>query len=364
MSGASGTGTITARAIAPVASANGRAYDGTAAAQASLAAGSSLVAGDVLNFAFTGASFANKNAGVGKTVTLSGISMSGADAGNYALSGSTATAAATITPKVLTVGGSAVDRDYDGSNVAAIAYTDDRVAGDVLTLGGTSTFASKNVGVNKAVTVSGIAATGADAQNYTLSTTNLSSAATVSQRQLVLGATAANREYNGSTAATVTLSDNRVAGDVMTVFAGGSFADKNVGTNKTVTVGSVSKIGTDAGNYALPSATLTTQANITPRAVDVFLNAGSRVYDGTLAATTTLSMGDNRVYGDSLSLSADAGTFANKNVGNSKQVTVNNIVLNGADAGNYQLTRTSATGERQHHGTPVDGGRQRRRQGV
>ena len=242
------------------------------------------------------------------------------------------------------MGASGVDKVYDGNSVAAVTLSDNRVAGDTVVLANTSaSFANKNAGTGKTVSVAGISASGADAGNYTLSATSLSTTASITPRLLTLSASAADRDYNGSTAATVTLGDNRVAGDVLTVFAGGSFADKNVGANKTVTVGSVSKIGTDAGNYALPSGVLTAQASITPRLVDVFMNATSRVYDGTTAAVTSLSLGDNTVYTDSLTVSSSAGSFANKNVGNGKQVTVNNIVLNGADAGNYQLTRTSAT---------------------
>jgi hypothetical protein len=50
----------------------------------------------------TGASFADKNAGTGKTVTLNGTSLSGAEAANYKLATTAVTTTADITPATLT----------------------------------------------------------------------------------------------------------------------------------------------------------------------------------------------------------------------------------------------------------------------
>ena len=45
-------------------------------------------------------------------------------------------------------------------------------------------------------------------------------------------ATGVDKVYDGTTTATVSLSDNRVSGDVFTdAYASASFATKNVGTN-------------------------------------------------------------------------------------------------------------------------------------
>ena len=56
----------------------------------------------------------------------------------------------------------------------------------------------------------------------------------------MVAATADNKVYSGSTAATVTLLDNRVAGDSLNVSAtGASFADASPGLGKTVTVSGI-----------------------------------------------------------------------------------------------------------------------------
>ena len=72
-----------------------------------------------------------------------------------------------------------------------------------------------------------------------------------------------------ATGATLTLGDNRIAGDVLTISnSGASFADKNAGANKTVTVNGIALGGADAGNYIV-NTTATTTASITQAALGV-----------------------------------------------------------------------------------------------
>src|SRR6185503_16372316 len=108
---------------------------------------------------------------------------------------------------------------------------------------------------------SGIAISGTDAANYTANTT-ASATADITTRALTVSAAGVNRVYDGTTNATVTLSDNRVAGDVLsTSYTTAGFANKNVGTAKTVTVSGISISGTDAAKYTA-NTTATTTANI------------------------------------------------------------------------------------------------------
>jgi len=56
----------------------------------------------------------------------------------------------------------------------------------------------------------------------------------------------------------VTLSDNRVAGDVLTIaYTTASFADSLVGTAKPVSVTGITVTGTDAGNYTFNTTATT-----------------------------------------------------------------------------------------------------------
>ncbi len=83
--------------------------------------------------------------------------------------------------------------------------------------------------------------------------------------------------YDGSAAATVTLADNRLSGDVFTdSFTSAAFTDKNVGAGKTITVSGISISGSDAGNYTVnPTATAT--ADIAPAPLTVTSRLRSRL---------------------------------------------------------------------------------------
>ena len=99
------------------------------------------------------------------------------------------------------------------------------------------------------MTVSGIAISGTDAANYTANTT-ATATADITARTLTVSATGVSKVYDGSINATATLSDNRVSGDSLsTSYTSASFADKSVGTAKTVSVSGIAISGTDATTY-------------------------------------------------------------------------------------------------------------------
>src|SRR5439155_6147054 len=93
--------------------------------------------------------------------------------------------------------------------------------------------------------------------------------------------------YDGTTAATVTLSDDHLFGDdVSDSYVAASFADKNVGTAKPVSVTGISISGADAANYTA-NATASATADITQYAITVSFTADNKVYDGTTDASLT-----------------------------------------------------------------------------
>src|SRR5207237_595907 len=133
----------TARTLHVTATADGKTYDGNTTAVAHLA--DDRVSGDVFSDSYTSATFSDKNVGTGKTVSVSGISISGADAGNYTANTST-TALADITARTLHVTATADGKTYDGNTTAVAHLADDRVSGDVFSDSYTSaTFSDKNV---------------------------------------------------------------------------------------------------------------------------------------------------------------------------------------------------------------------------
>ncbi|MBV5329459.1 MAG: filamentous hemagglutinin N-terminal domain-containing protein [Chlorobium sp.] len=160
----------------------------------------------------------------------------------------------------------------------------------------------------------------------------------------VTGLTAANKVYDGADTATLngTAAVSALNGDTVTLVGTGSgvFANKNVGTNKVVTVSGYSLGGVDAGNYTIAQPTGLT-ANITPADLAVTgLNAANKVYDGTALATLNGTATVSALDGDTVALvGTGSGVFANKNVGTNKVVTVSGYSLGGANAGNYAIVQ-------------------------
>ncbi len=219
------------------------------------------------------------------------------------------------------------------------------ISGDAVALsGGTATFDSKAVGTGKTVTLAGAALTGTDAGNYILDSV-ATATANITALHITGSFTAASKVYDGGTAATVLTRSpvGVIGGDAVALYGGtAGFANKNVGTGKTVTLTGATLTGADAGNYVLDSVNTTT-ANITASHVTDSFTASNKVYDGNTSATVATRSPGAVVSGDVVSLSGGTAAFGNKNVGTGKTVTLTGAVLAGTDAGNYALDGVNTT---------------------
>src|SRR5262249_40111615 len=157
-------------------SANNKVYDSTTAAGLSGTANLTGVLGSdavAVSGTATG-TFNDKNVGTGKTVNVSGVSLSGADASNYTLS--QPSLAANITAAALSVSGITADNKAYDETSAAVLHTGaavlvGKLGGDDVTLntaGAVGAFADPDVGTAKTVSISGLSISGADAGNYGL----------------------------------------------------------------------------------------------------------------------------------------------------------------------------------------------------
>ena len=280
--------TVNKATVTPSITASNKVYDGTTTASVTC----SLTG--VVTCSAASANFSDKNVANSKTVTATGITLGGSAAGNYTLSAMTATTTANITQRPLTVTATGVDKQYDGTTTATVTLSDNRVSGDVFMDSYTNaTFSDKNVGMAKTVTVSGISISGTDAGNYSLSNITATTTANITARPLTVTATGVNKTYDGTTAATVILSDNRVSGDVFTdSYTSATFSDANAGNGKTVKVSGISISGPDAGNYTF-NTTTTTTANITAAPPVVTVTGGPFTYDGNPHPTVVAAIGVN-----------------------------------------------------------------------
>ena len=221
-----------------------------------------------------------------------------------------------------------------------MTLSDTRVTNDVLTDNLTAaTFDTKDVGTGKAVTVTGLSLTGTDAANYTLSSATAATTANITPYVVSLSG---SRIYDGTTTASSSmLSLSPLVGSETLLLSGsGVLGDKNVGTGKTFSLGSLA-LGNGSGlasNYTFTGGT--ELASITARALTISAAASDRIYDGSTAAAVTLS--DTRVTGDSFTDSYTSASFLTKDVGMGKSVMVMGLSFSGSDAGNYALANSTA----------------------
>ncbi|EPJ45930.1 MAG: hypothetical protein OFPII_23820 [Osedax symbiont Rs1] len=157
--------TITAEATGP-----NKTYDGNTSAISTLISSNDFVVNDDVSLSFTGSLFSDKNAGVNKTVTTSGISLSGTDAANYLLGATSVAHTADINAVAIDITATSEDKVYDGSDAAITQLETNNILNNdaVKLLFTDSKFTDKSVGTNKTVTTSGLTLTGIDANNYYL----------------------------------------------------------------------------------------------------------------------------------------------------------------------------------------------------
>lgn len=344
--------------------ANDKAYDTTTAATLNLGSAvlSGVVGGDVVTLDTSGATatFANASVGAGKTVTVAGLTLSGANASNYTLTQPTTTAAITQAPLSVT-GITASNKTYDQSTAATIntasAALSGVFTGETVTLStgsASATFASASVGNSKTVTIAGLSLGGAQSGNYTLTqtttTANITSAALT-----VTGITASNKSYDAAVTATLNTSGATLVGVIFgdtvtlnTASVTGTFSSAVVGTGKTVTIAGLSLGGANAGNYTLTQPTTT--ANITSASLTVTgITASNKIYDATTVAilNTASAALSGVVLGDTVTLdtSSATGDFSSPSVGTGLTVTVAGLTLGGSSSSNYSLTQPTTTAD-------------------
>ncbi|MDX4011623.1 YDG domain-containing protein [Aliarcobacter skirrowii] len=169
--------------------AENKTYDGTT--NATLISGTNsligLVSGDIVSGDFSSLSgvFLDKNAGNNKAITISGVTINGADKDNYNITNQ-ANTTANISKKDITAVTdiTALNKTYDGTTDATLVTTNAKFTGmltnDKLNIATSKgTFEDKSVGTNKIVNISNLALGGDDVNNYNLLSTISSTTADI-----------------------------------------------------------------------------------------------------------------------------------------------------------------------------------------
>lgn len=299
-----------------------------------------LLAGDTV---FLAGTFDNKNVGTAKTVSYKN-QLTGVDSGNYSLASKTGSVSADITAKTLTVTGTTVaDKVYDGKTVATVMGGGlvGVVGGDRVELVQSGVFATKNAGRDVAVQITDTLR-GAAAGNYLLVQPSGLTADITPKALRVIDGKVAAKEYDGTTAATMTGGklSGVIKGDSVTLTQNAQFADKDAGTGKIVFFTNQLS-GSEATNYSLVKVGGTKKASIKPMLLEVdesWMEVLEKTYDGTRSATVIGAEICCKIGFDDVSL-VQTGEFSTPKVGEERLVNIRYSLI-GRDAKNYKLDIT------------------------
>jgi filamentous hemagglutinin family protein len=313
-----GTARITPKTVTSTVLAEDKVYDGLTSAIAS-AITTGVIGTDEVGVALGSANFANKNVArnangqvTDQTVTVTGLRLTGALAGNYELSNTSATDVAKISPKLLAPSAAVFDKVYDGQAGAVLSGLGGigLLPGDAVNFAASGAqFASPNVARNsqgqvlaQEVSVKGLRLMGQDAGNYVLQgeVDSFKTMATIEPRPLSIDAKALDKVYDGTTDVQLKWSqvNGWVAQERLGFSARAAFETPMVGVNKSVSVHyslTDGVNGASASNYVLAAQSLSAsilssqvnksiQKEITPLTAETGANKVSFVRTGSAAA--------------------------------------------------------------------------------
>ena len=276
-----------------------KVYDGLTADTVSL--GDNRITGDVLTLSNTAASFADKNVANGKAVSVTGINVTGTDAGNYTFN-TTAATSANITPATLTYTGTAAGQSYGNGNTTFSGSVGGFVNGETLLSAttGSAAFASGTTATNNvgsyAINGSGLTANNG---NYTfVQAAGNSTALTINPAALTVTASNAGKTYGQTPTLTAFTSSGLKNGETI-----GSATESSTGTAATASVAggpyAITASAATGGSFSASNYTISYvngQLTVTPASLTVTANNQVKVFDSadpTLTYTNSvLASGD------------------------------------------------------------------------
>lgn len=199
----------------------------------------------------TAAVFSSRNVG-SYNVLVSGLSLSGVDAGEYVLHSTVVTSTASITARPVTVTAATDSKTYDGttSSVGTPTLTSGSVASGDSEPAWTQTFSTKHAGTGKTLTPAGTMNDGNGGSNYSVTYAD-NTTGVITARPLTITAAPNSKGYDGNTSASTapTITSGSVqAGDTANFIQ--TYDNADIGTGKTLTPSGTVTDGNSGNNYS------------------------------------------------------------------------------------------------------------------
>jgi hypothetical protein len=243
-------------------------YDGTRAATVTLF--DDRLSGSELDITYTSALFDNKHVGEMKEVTVLGLTLAGADAGNY-VANTEATTTAEITPDSINVRAVTDSKTYDGTAGSDETPVVDPLAdGDIISLAPVQVFDNRNAGIEKVLLPGGLLIDdGNEGNNYVVSYVN-DSTGSIGQLDILVTAVTDSKTYDGTISSDgVPVVDPLMVDDEVSIVPTQVFGNEDAGTGKTLSAtGLVIDDDNGGNNYSITYMDDFTGV-ITPKAISV-----------------------------------------------------------------------------------------------
>ena len=341
--------TISKRAITITATTDTKPYDSTITSTAT----STMTSGTLANSetATWTQTFDDKNVGT-KTLTPTGSVADGNNGKNYDVTFVNNTGAIAA---ISAIGSVVVDsKVYDGTTTATIKNRSlsGVISNDTVSyVGGSANFDTKNVGIGKIVSISGLTISGADAGNYTVNDT-ATTTANIATLPITITADTQTKTYgeDDPTLLTYTFTPALISGDSFTgvliravgenvgiyaitqngLTAGTNYVITFVGANLTINPGLATQANIVADYVTAEVSSTTVKLTITVKDV-----GGNLVADGTTVALTT-SLGE--VIGlDTTKNGVVSRALTSNTVGNAI-LTISGLTVSGSTTINFKDT--------------------------
>ena len=324
--------TITAKA-------NTKTYDGNTSAS-SIPTVTGLQGSDTV----TGLAeiYDTKNAGAGKTVSVSAYTVNDNNGGNNYTVSTVTSAAGVISPAALTITAVANTKTYDGNTSATAVPTVSGLQGSDTVTGLVESYDTKNVGTGKTLSVSAYTVNdGNSGNNYTVNAVT-GTAGVINKAALTITAAANTKTYDGNTGATAVPTVSGLQGSDTVTGLVESYDTKNVGTGKTLSANAYTiNDGNNGDNYTVSTAT-SAAGVINPAALTITAAANIKAYDGNTSASAIPTVSGLQGSDTVMGLTENYDT---KNVGTNKTLSVGSYIVNDGNSGNNYTVNTVSTAQ-------------------
>ena len=272
------------------------------------------------------AEFSDKNVGNNKNVIISNIKISNP---NFILENKTLKG--NIIQKIINVNIIGKDKTYNENNIIDSEYefnNNSVFTEDIIYLEYSCLLKNINADVNKDFYINNIKIIGRDKNNYKIGKINLNKI-TVHKQKIQIDFYSIDKVYDSKEDAIVRYKEHKLS-KVKSFKA--EFYDKNVGTNKKIKITNIEL--DNKNNYYIEDIVI--YGNILHRTLNLLLSINTKNYDGLTKAEAILNGIKGICNNDNVYISDYNAYFIDYNVG-TKTVNVNNILLGGIDADNYNV---------------------------